>query len=311
MKNKYIIVMLIDHESVTEKIIIKSIKFIKKSKCKILFVGDINCFKILKKKIIVTNQLDNNFLNKKFFFYNVSSKKLSNFKYINKLTTIAIQLLKKNIGKVIINMPINKKKYFKNKFDGFTEFFSNKMKGRYKENMLLYNEKLSVLPLTTHIKIKDIAKSINSKKITKSVENIFYFYNQILKKKINVKILGLNPHSGIDFSNNTEEKDIIEPAVIKLRRKFKRIEGPLSPDTAFINNKIKNTCFLGMYHDQVLTVFKNLFKFEAANITIGLKYLRLSPDHGTGKKLIKSRTNNINNRSFLYCLKFCEKYIKS
>lgn len=303
--------MLIDHESISEKIIIKSIKFIKKSKCKILFVGDINYFKILKKKFFIANQLNNIFLKKKIFFYNISSKKLSNFKYINKLTTIAIDLLDKNIGKVIINMPINKKKYFKTRFDGFTEFFSNKMKGRNKENMLLYNEKISVLPLTTHIKIKDIAKSINSKKITNSIENIFYFYNRILKKKIDVKILGLNPHSGIDFSNNTEEKKIIEPTVTKLRRKFKKIEGPISPDTAFINNKINNTCFLGMYHDQVLTVFKNLFKFEAANITIGLKYLRLSPDHGTGKNLIKSRINNINNKSFLYCLKFCEKYIKS
>lgn len=310
MKIKYILIMLVDDNSISEKIILKSLKFLKNAKNKFLFIGDIKKFKLLQKKIFVIDKTSYNLINKKIIFYNVSSKNMSNFKFINKLTNIVIRLLKDNQAKAVINMPINKKKYFKNKFNGFTEFFSSKLNSKNQENMLLFNEKLSVLPLTTHIKIKDVSKSISSKKIKNSILNIFNFYKKFIKKKIKIKVLALNPHAGADFASLTEEKKIIFPTVKKLQSKFNNIDGPISPDTAFINKEEKRTCYVGMYHDQVLTVFKNLFNFEAANITIGLKYLRLSPDHGTGLDLLKRKKKNINNKSFLYCIKFCEKYIK-
>lgn len=308
MKNKFILIMLIDHESTSEQIILKSLKTINKSKKKFLIIGDIKFFNFLRKKIYIVNSLNNIHTNKKIIFYNINSKKMSNYKFINKLTEIAISLLKSNIVKAIINMPLDKKKYFKNKFNGFTEFFSHKIKERNKENMLIYNNKLSVIPVTTHVRIKDVHKLLNSKNIIKAVKNCKNFYKKIVKKEINIKILGLNPHAGVDSSSNTEEKKIIYPAIKKL--KIKNINGPVSPDTAFLNIK-KNTCFIGMYHDQVLTIFKTLFNFEGINITIGLKYLRLSPDHGPGKNLTKLKKTYINNKSFLYCIKFCEKYIKT
>jgi 4-hydroxythreonine-4-phosphate dehydrogenase len=81
------------------------------------------------------------------------------------------------------------------------------------------------------------------------------------------------------------------------------VEGPLSPDTAFLDFKKKGfNILVGMYHDQVLSPFKLLFKFNAINITLGIPYIRISPDHGTGKNLIKK--NLANPKSLMECIKF-------
>ena len=69
------------------------------------------------------------------------------------------------------------------------------------------------------------------------------------------------------------------------------IRGPLSPDTAFLNFKDYDV-LVGMYHDQVLAPYKSLFKFNAINITLGIPYLRISPDHGVGKNIINKRLAN-------------------
>ena len=80
------------------------------------------------------------------------------------------------------------------------------------------------------------------------------------------------------------------------------MRGPIVSDTVFISEYKKYKIIIGMYHDQVLTPFKALFKFEAINITLGLKYLRVSPDHGTAIKLIKK--NKANPTSLLQCIYF-------
>ena len=73
------------------------------------------------------------------------------------------------------------------------------------------------------------------------------------------------------------------------------------------DNKINS--LIGMYHDQVLTTFKYINKFSAINITLGLPFVRVSPDHGTATDIIKK--NKANPESFLYCLNFFEKFYKS
>ena len=77
--------------------------------------------------------------------------------------------------------------------------------------------------------------------------------------------------------------------------------GPLSADTVFINHK-KYNVIVGMYHDQVLGPFKTLFKFDAINLTLGLKYIRNSPDHGTAIQLIGK--NKANYESLMKCIYF-------
>ena len=81
------------------------------------------------------------------------------------------------------------------------------------------------------------------------------------------------------MKKNSEEKKIIIPAILKLKKGIK-LSGPLVSDTLFIKDFKNYDVIVGMYHDQVLTPFKTIFKFDAINITLGLKYLRVSPDHG-------------------------------
>ena len=100
-------------------------------------------------------------------------------------------------------------------------------------------------------------------------------------------MLGLNPHN-YELRNNSEEKIII-PVIKKVRNKGIKITGPIPADTAFLkNNRKKFNVILGMYHDQVLSPFKALYNFDAINITLGILYLRISPDHGTGQDIIKN-----------------------
>ena len=206
-------------------------------------------------------------------------------------------------------MPLNKKKFLKNKFPGFTEFFSYHIDKKKNENMLLYNEKnFSVCPLTTHIELKNVENQINKKKISNCINNVINFYKKI-NKKIKIVVLGLNPHASADFNQNVKDKRIISRIIKNMKRKKIDISGPISADTAFIEN-YKNKVFIGMYHDQVLIPFKTINKFNGINITIGKKILRLSPDHGTAKNL-KRVKKNISNKSFLKCMDFCSKKINA
>lgn len=306
MRKKFIIVMLVDEKSANEEIILKSLNYLKKIKNKILFTGDIKKFKKLKSKIFFSNIINKEILKKKIFFYHIPSNNLSNFKYLKKLTTVNIKLLENKVAKILINMPLSKRRFLENKFLGFTEFFARNLNQTGMENMLLFNERFSVTPITTHLKLSEVSKSINSKKLMKTAVNVYNFYKKILKKKIHIKVLGLNPHAGIDYKFPTEEKVFIKKSIKKIKNKIKNIEGPISADTAF--SKINNTNFIGMYHDQVLPVFKTLVGFEGINISIGLKHIRISPDHGTALDLLKKNKRKINNKSFIYCIKFCEKY---
>ena len=99
-----------------------------------------------------------------------------------------------------------------------------------------------------------------------------------------------------------------EEAIKALKKSKIKVIGPLSPDTSFMISKRYNLdVILGMYHDQVLTPFKTLFKYDAINITLGLPYFRISPDHGvavniTGKKLANPKSL-IESIKFFNCIK--------
>ena len=108
--------------------------------------------------------------------------------------------------------------------------------------------------------------------------------------------------------NGSEEKRIINPVILKLRKAGIKISGPLVSDSIFINNYKKFDVIIGMYHDQVLGPFKAMFKFDAINITLGLKYFRASPDHGTAYNIIKMK--KANEASLLNCINYIHKFRK-
>ena len=107
---------------------------------------------------------------------------------------------------------------------------------------------------------------------------------------------------------NSEEIKIILPAIKKLRKLNINIVRPLVADTIFINDYKNYDVIVGMFHDQVLAPFKSIFKFNAVNITLGLDYLRVSPDHGTAKNPIGK--NKANTESFLKCIEVIKKFGK-
>ena len=221
---------------------------------------------------------------------------------LNKAHNLAIN----NRVKGIINCAIDKKLLNAgNKNLGVTEYFASKcLLKKHKEVMLIRNKRLSVSPLTTHLYVKDISKNIKEKMIIDKIIIINKWFMKTFKKKPNLAILGLNPHNG-EMKKNSEEKKIILPAITKLKKKGIKINGPFVADTLFINDYKNYDIIIGMFHDQVLAPFKTLFKFDAINITLGLKYLRASPDHGTAINLIGK--NKANPLSLINCINFVNK----
>ena len=173
--------------------------------------------------------------------------------------------------------------------------------------MLIYNKKLSTSPLTTHIPLSQVTKKINKSIIMKKVRTIYNFYKKNLRKNPNIAILGLNPHN-FTTEKKSDKKNIIFSAIKTIKKSKIKVMGPISPDTSFmLSKKFKFDVILGMYHDQVLTPFKSLFKYDAINITLGLPYIRISPDHGVAEDIVGKRIANPN--SLIESIKFFN-YIK-
>ncbi len=225
--------------------------------------------------------------------------------YIEQCFEIALSILKKNKYTKFINGPISKKHFLKGKSLGITEYLANKTKHDDKIAMLIFNKKLSVSPITTHLALKDVNKHITKKKISTHVRLITEFYKKNFNKEPKIAITGLNPHCESNFKNS-EEDAIIIPIIKTLKaRKFK-VEGPFSADTVFSKENIKKfDLIIGMYHDQVLTPMKALFGFDAINITLGLPFLRISPDHGPNSPMLGKNLSNP--KSLVEALKFLDK----
>ena len=115
-------------------------------------------------------------------------------------------------------------------------------------------------------------------------------------------ILGLNPHCET-IDKYSEEDKIITPTIQKLKKRNVKIEGPFAADTFFFKDNLdKFNVVIGMYHDQVLTPIKTIYGFDAINITLGLPFIRISPDHGPNSKMLGKNISNPN--SFYYAMTF-------
>ena len=203
-----------------------------------------------------------------------------------------------------ISAPIDKK-IFNHKFLGITEYLAFKNNVKNSEAMMIYNKNLSVVPLTTHVDIKDVYKKISSSLIKKKILTVNNFFLKYFKKKPKIAILGLNPHNS-ESRRGSIERRIIKPAVLTLQKKKINILGPFSADTIFIKNNLKNfDVVIGMYHDQVLGPIKTLFEYDAINITIGLPFIRITPDHGPNKSMVGK--NKSTPASLIKALNFLDK----
>ena len=314
--NNLIAIIAGEPNSINSEIMAKALR--KKNDKNILIIGN---YSIFKKQIInlgfnlpvvKINKIEDIKGKNKNFILDVPLKFKSMFNidpaevksYIFKCFDLAHNLSIKKKIKGFINAPIDKK-IFNNKYLGVTEYLSEKNKCGNKEVMLIHNKELSVVPLTTHIDIRQVSSKINFNLIKKKICTLDKFYLKLFKKRPKIAILGLNPHNSENKIQSIENK-IISPAVVKLKKLKINIKGPFPADTAF--NK-KNIAFydviVGMYHDQVLGPFKALYGYDAINLTLGLKYLRLSPDHGIARDIVGQ--GKANAQSLISAINFIDK----
>jgi 4-hydroxythreonine-4-phosphate dehydrogenase len=149
--------------------------------------------------------------------------------------------------------------------------------------MMLWSPMLAVVPVTIHVSLRDAIAELTTDLISKTARIVV----SDLKAKFGLTnprlvISGLNPHAGEDGSLGLEDQSIIAPAVTALQREGIDVRGPLPADTMFhAAARTTYDCAICMYHDQALIPIKTIAFDEGVNVTLGLPFIRTSPDHGT------------------------------
>jgi len=269
------------------------------------FKKKINLLDIKKMNEILLKKKEINLIDvkiKKTKNKNLNNKNIKD--YIEKCFEISFKLIKEGFANKLINGPVDKKIFLKNKFLGVTEYVSNKF-NKKKTGMLIYNKQLSVCPVTTHLPLRNVSRSINRNIIHDKINLVNNFYLKYLKLKPRIAVTGLNPHCESILKFNEDEK-IIKPAIKTMKKRNINVKGPFPADTIFSSkNRKLFDVVIGMYHDQVLAPIKALYEFDAINITMGLPFLRATPDHGPNKQM--AGKNISNPTSLIRALEFLDK----
>ncbi len=205
---------------------------------------------------------------------------------------LAVDLCLGTKASAIVTNPIQKETLYAAgfKFQGHTDFLGHLARTRghkSKDVMMLVAGDFKTIPLTVHIPLHDVPKSISTDEIveqTKIIAESLQVYFGISKPRI--AITGLNPHAGENNTMGTQDQSIIAPAIKSLQTDGFNVFGPLPADTAF-HAEARQTydAILCMYHDQALIPAKTLDFHGGVNVTLGLPFIRTSPDHGTALNL--------------------------
>ena len=183
----------------------------------------------------------------------------------------------------VTTAPINKEALHSAgiKFPGHTEIFAYKTHSE-RVCMLQYSSEVRAVFVTTHVSYAEVPSLITQSSIFNAIELGAQAIQRIRGNKPKVVVLGLNPHAGENGLFGMEEQASIIPAIESARKLGLDVEGPVSPDTAFLPAKRQETdLFVCMYHDQGHIPLKALCFDEAVNTTLGLPIVRTSVDHGT------------------------------
>ena len=196
----------------------------------------------------------------------------------------AASILKKGNAQALITAPVNKEAINKSgiPFQGHTEYLAE-FTNTKKFAMMLCGGQLKVTTVTRHVPLKKVSDILTQAKIIEAVR----LTDSALKRYFGIKnprigICALNPHCGEGGKIGMEEQSMIIPAIKKIRRFITGIQGPISGDVIFYmayNGKLD--AVISMYHDQGLGPLKMVAFEKGVNITLGLPFIRTSPDHGT------------------------------
>jgi 4-hydroxythreonine-4-phosphate dehydrogenase len=227
-----------------------------------------------------------------------------NSDYVLSLIRLATNdCVNKNCGGMLTG-PINKAIINQSgiEFIGHTEYLAD-LTQTPKTVMLLATDQLKVALATTHLALKDVSKNITKESLIKVITIIHNDFKYLGVKNPSILVCGLNPHAGENGYLGDEELITIIPALNSLKKSGINLIGPVPADTAFTPDSLKNIdVVLAMYHDQGLPVLKAKGFKNAANITLGLPFIRTSVDHGTALDL--AGTGNISLGSFNTALSY-------
>ncbi len=206
---------------------------------------------------------------------------LAAVQYIDK----ALDIIEAGNADALVTAPINKSSIVAagfTDFEGHTEYLAKKTKSK-KVAMMFVGDRLKITLVTRHIALKDVPKRLSEKRILSAIAITHKYLSKYFGiRDPHIGVAGLNPHAGEGGMFGREEKLVIAPAVKKAAKRIKRITGPASPDVVF-NDALngKYDAVIAMYHDQALIPFKLLYFDTGVNLSLGLPFVRTSPDHGT------------------------------
>ena len=201
----------------------------------------------------------------------------------------AVSDLNKGFIDALVTAPINKHAMKLANFPhlGHTEYLAAITEKTGHELMMLSSEAFKVALLSSHIPLSEAAAKVTKERVMECITILNHTLNQDYgKNKPTIAVLGLNPHAGDNGEIGYEDKEIIKPAIIELKKKGIMVSGPYSADGFFGNSTYRKfDAVLAMYHDQGLIPFKALSFGSGVNFTAGLPIIRTSPDHGTGYEI--------------------------
>ncbi len=182
--------------------------------------------------------------------------------------------------KAIVTAPLNKTsmRLMDPNFTGHTEYLAD-VAGVKKFAMMFYGPKLKVTLATIHVPIRKVNTLIKRGLVFEKIQLTHDFFKKFLRKTPRLAVCALNPHGR---ETGTEDEAEIRPAVNKARKRGLKVSGPLSADQLFFDAyEGRFDAVISMYHDQGLAPFKMISFRDGVNVTLGLPFIRTSPDHGT------------------------------
>lgn len=196
------------------------------------------------------------------------------------------------------------------RYPGHTEFLGH-LAGAARPVMLIWSEELAVVPVTVHVPIAEVPRLLTAALIVETARITAQdFARRFGVARPRIAVCGLNPHAGEQGMLGQEDENVIRPAVEQLKAEGIAASGPFSADTLFHHEARKHyDVALGMYHDQVLVPAKTLAFDRAVNVTLGLPFVRTSPDHGTAFDL--AGTGKANPSSLLAALQLAARLVKT
>jgi 4-hydroxythreonine-4-phosphate dehydrogenase len=219
-------------------------------------------------------------------------------------------------GAVVTN-PIAKSVLYQNGFvdPGHTEYLAklahDAFGGAPQPVMMLWSPMLTVVPVTVHLPLRDVVSRLTTELVISAARIVYHDLRQrfgIARPRL--VCAGLNPHAGEQGTLGHEEETILGPALEALRKEGIPIRGPLSADTMFhAAARSSYDAALCMYHDQALIPIKTLAFDEAVNVTLGLPFVRTSPDHGTAFDI--AGTGRADASSLIAALKLADRLVNT